>query len=122
MLLALLGWSFFSCLPGRLPGEFEHEKKEDLKTNIDITRNETEFQKHANLDNNYPMGVVNVKEKSSDYQNYSSINPMNAESEEKFNELVVKENGLYHCTVCQKTFGHKTKMITWQNPYLICAL
>ena len=88
----------------------EPEKKENLKTNIDITRNETELQKHANLDNNYPMGVVNVKEKSLAYQNYSSIIPFNLKSDEKFNELVVKENGLYHCTVCQTTFKDKAMM------------
>ena len=88
----------------------EPDKEEELKTKKETQRNETEFQKHANLEDNYPMGVVNVKEKSLAYQNNSSINPMNAESEEKFNELVVKENGLYQCTVCQKTFGHKTKM------------
>ena len=88
----------------------EPDKEEELKTKKETQRNETEFQRYANLEDNYPMAVVNVKEKSLANQNYSSINPMNAESEEKFNELVVKENGLYHCTVCQKTFGHKTKM------------
>ena len=94
-----------------LEGLLSNDPDPDKKEEKDIPQNdETEFQKHANEEDTYSIGVSNVKENSLAYQEYSSINPMNAESEEKFNELVVKENGLYHCTVCQKTFGHKTKM------------
>ena len=87
----------------------ETDQKEEIKTTKDP---EVEFQNYTNVEKkNFSAGISsNVKDMSLARQSSSPINPMNAESEEKFNELVVRENGLYSCTVCQKTFGHKTKM------------
>ena len=39
-----------------------------------------------------------------------SFEASNLEVENKFLELVVKENDTYRCTVCEKTISHKTKM------------
>ena len=82
------------------------EKKEALETK----KHETEYQIHVNVEDNFSMGVTSVNEKSVAYQNYSSKIPFHSKSDEKFNELVVKENGLYHCTECQKTFKDKAMM------------
>ena len=39
-----------------------------------------------------------------------SFEASNSEVQNKFQELIVKENDTYRCTVCEKTQSHKTKM------------
>ena len=88
----------------------ETDKKEELNTNKDTP---VQFQSNAKVEEkSFSVGITsnNVIEKSLARQSSFPINPINVESDEKFEELVVKENGLYTCTVCQKTMGHKTKM------------
>jgi len=50
-----------------------------------------------------------VRERSLKVVN-QSFDANNSEVDSKFEELVVKENNTYRCTVCEKTMSHKTNM------------
>ena len=50
-----------------------------------------------------------VRERSLKVVN-QSFDANNSEVDTKFEELVVKENNVYRCTVCEKTMSHKTNM------------
>ena len=56
-----------------------------------------------------PAMKSNVQDRSVKILN-ESFEASNSEVENKFLELIVKENDTYRCTVCDKTQSHKTKM------------
>ena len=56
-----------------------------------------------------PAKKTNVQNRSVKIFN-ESFEASNSEVENKFLELIVKENDTYRCTVCEKTQSHKTKM------------
>ena len=56
-----------------------------------------------------PAMKTNIQDRSVKIFN-ESFEASNLEVENKFLELVVKENDTYRCTVCEKTMSHKTKM------------
>ena len=68
-----------------------------------------EFQEEYIKDHVAPAPTMKVKERS--LKIFSETHEAsNSEVEEKFLELVVKENNIYRCTVCEKTQSHRTKM------------
>ena len=98
------------------------ENSMDMKSSMStegINQGQSEYKAEEQIEGDHDFIVIPqeqnpppkkvVRERSLKVVN-QSFDANNSEVDAKFQELVVKENNTYRCTVCEKTMSHKTNM------------
>ena len=99
-------------LDGLLPkeedgGSFKDDRSSDAMKNESQISND--IQSNVTVQTPYIHSSKNVKERSLKLTT-QTFDANNTEVDGKFEELVVRENNTFRCTVCEKTMGHKYNM------------